>query len=125
VKTPEQVLGDVQRRLSNTWHLDAARQPYAEGSLAEQASWPHSFPVGTVPKATLERDFERFQGEAFVWRDWAAVHGLTLSDTPRVVHGTTQRIPTHVTIPSIAAAAELCGKTWVNRVERGRTRGAA
>lgn len=125
MKTPEQVLGDVQRRLSNTWHLDAAQQPHAEGLPAGPPRWPHSFPLGTVPKAILERDFERFQGEAFVWRDWAAKHGLTLSDAARIVHGTTQRIPTHVTIPSIAVAAELCGMTWVNRLERGRTRVAA
>ncbi len=75
-----------------------------------------------MPKATLERDFERFQAEAFVWRDWAAVHRLTLCDAPRVVHGTTQRMPTHVTIPDAAAAAELCGMT---RLDRGRVRAAA
>ncbi|MGO9294902.1 MAG: Wadjet anti-phage system protein JetD domain-containing protein [Streptosporangiaceae bacterium] len=125
MKTPQQLLRDVQRRLSNTWHIDAARQSHVEGSPAEQSSWPHSFPLGTVPKATLERDFERFQGEAFVWRDWAAVHGLALSDAPRVVHGTIQRMPTHVMVPDSTAAAELCGMTWVNRLERGRARAAA
>jgi Putative exonuclease SbcCD, C subunit len=71
---------------------NGARQPHAGGPPAEPSSWPHSFPLGTVPKAILERDFERFQAEAFVWRDWAAVHRLTHCDTPRVVHGTTQRM---------------------------------
>ena len=34
-------------------------------------------------------------------------------------------MPTHVTIPDAAAAAELCGMTWVNRLDRGRVRAAA
>ncbi|MDQ2894565.1 MAG: DUF2220 family protein [Actinomycetota bacterium] len=124
MKTPEQVLGDIQRRLGSTWHLDAARHVKAEDPTPGHSSWPHSFPLGTVPKATLERNFERFQRESFAWRDWATAHGLALTDAPRAVHGTTQRIPTHVTIPDITAAAGLCGKAWVRRLERGRGRAA-
>jgi hypothetical protein len=122
VKTPEQVLGDMQRRLQATWHLEVTQQ--CEAGRAEQSDWPRSFPLGTVPRTALEKDFERFQKAAFVWRDWAAAHGLTLSDAPRLVHGTTQRIPTHVTVPSIDVACELCGRTWVDRLTRGRARTA-
>lgn len=122
MKTPEQVLGDMQRRLQATWHLEVTQQ--CEAGRAEQSDWPRSFPLGTVPRTALEKDFERFQKAAFVWRDWAAAHGLTLSDAPRLVHGTTQRIPTHVTVPSIDVACELCGRTWVDRLTRGRARTA-
>jgi len=118
MKTPDQLVADIVRRLRATWHIDAAQPDAASGA----PPWPHTFPIGTVAKADLESEFDRFQKAAFEWRDWAAAQGLHLTDSQRVVHGTTQRIPTHVTIPSVDVAARLCGKAWVDRLSRGRTR---
>ena len=115
MKTPGQVLADVRRRLENTWHLDAS---------GLDTAWPHQFSLGPPPKATLESDFEHYQQAVFTWRDWAAAHGLTITDTARTVHGTKQRIPTHLNVPSADAAARLCGPEWVQRLERGRFRSA-
>jgi hypothetical protein len=115
VKTTEQTLEEIRRRLKNTWYGDAA---------GLNSSWPHQFPLGSPAKAALETDFARYQHAAFAWRDWAAAHGLTLTDTSRVVHGTTQQIPTHLNIPSADTAARLCGPEWVQRLKRGRERSA-
>jgi hypothetical protein len=119
VKTPEQVITDVVRRLHNTWHLAAA------GTEEPEPRWPHTFPLGTAPKGTLEANFQQAQQAAFGLRDWAATHRVTLTDVSRLVHGTTQRIPTHVTVATIDDAARLCGPEWKSRLERGRARAAA
>ena len=99
MKTPEQSLEEIRRRLDNTWHRDASGQ----GS-----SWPRHFPLGSPTKSALEADFSRYQRAALAWRDWAAARGVTLTDAPRVVHGTAQRIPTHLSIPDADTAARLC-----------------
>ena len=115
MKTPEQALEEIRRRLDNTWHGDASGQ----GS-----SWPRHFPLGSPTKSALEADFSRYQRAALAWRDWAAARGVTLTDAPRVVHGTAQRIPTHLSIPDADTAARLCGQEWVQRLKRGRARAA-
>lgn len=109
MKKPDQVLGDVRRRLGNTWHLEAALPVDDHREHTQRPTWPHSFPIGTVAKADLESRFEHHQRVALTWCTWAAAHDLTLTDTPRMVHGTSQRIPTHVTVPSVDVAARLCG----------------
>jgi hypothetical protein len=113
VKTPEEALKEIRRRLGNTWHDDASGGP---------SLWPHQFPLGSPPKTALEADFSRFQRAALAWRDWAATREVTLTDTTRVVHGTTQRIPTHLNISDAETAARLCGQEWVQRLRRGRAR---
>jgi hypothetical protein len=115
VKTPEQVQEEIRRRLSNTWHGDAS----GRGS-----SWPHQFSLGSPAKSALETDFSRYQRAALAWRDWAAARGVTLTDATRVVHGTTQQIPTHLDIPDADTAARLCGQEWTQRLKRGRARAA-
>jgi len=115
VKTTDEVLEEIRRRLNTTWHGDAS----GGGS-----AWPHEFSLGSPTKSALEADFSRYQRAALTWRDWAAARGVMLTDAPRVVHGTTQRIPTHISIPAADTAARLCGLEWVQRLERGRARAA-
>lgn len=124
MKKPDQVLVDVRRRLGNTWHLEVALPANDHREHTQRPAWPHSFPIGTVAKADLESRFEHHQRVALTWRTWASAHDLTLTDTPRMVHGTSQRIPTHVTVPSVDVAARLCGPDWIARLERGRFRAA-
>jgi hypothetical protein len=115
VNTLEETLAQIRRRLSSTWHDDASNQ---------SSTWPHRFPLGSPPKTALETDFSRYQRDALAWRDWAAARGITLTDATRVVHGTAQRIPTHVNIPDADTAARLCGQEWVKRLKSGRARAA-
>ena len=115
MKTPEQITADIERRLHNTWndHLDTPTNP----------AWPHTFPLGTPPtKAELEKRFDTYQQLALTVRSWASTNELTLTTATRLVHGTSQPIPTHVTIDGIDTAARLCGPAWTARLARGRAR---
>ena len=115
MKTPEQIAADIERRLNNTWndHLDTSSEP----------AWPHTFPLGTPPpKADLEQRFEAYQQLALTLRSWASSNDVALTAATRLVHGTSQPIPTHVTVDSIDVAARLCGQTWTARLVRGRAR---
>jgi len=116
VKSPEQVTADIERRLQQTWNnnLDS-----------EARDWPHTFPLGEPVRTDLEKDFNRHQDLSLAMRRWARRHGLGLVDAPRLVLGTTQRIPTHVAVDSIDTAAQLCGVAWTARLVRGRDRLAA
>jgi hypothetical protein len=114
VKTPDEITSDIERRLKSTWntHLEPVAQP----------SWPYTFPLGAPAKADLEREFTRYREESLTLRAWAAQRDLKLTDTARLVMGTTQRIPTHVTVIDVEAAARLCGPVWTTRLARGRAR---
>ncbi len=116
MKSPEQVTADIERRLQQTWNnnLDS-----------DAPDWPHTFPLGETAKADLEREFNRHQDQSLSIRKWAGRHGLGLVDAPRLVLGTTQRIPTHVAVDGIDTAARLCGPPWTARLVRGRVRLAA
>ena len=116
MKTPAQVTLDIERRLKNTWNTHLDQTPTVD------RSWPHTFALGTVNKAELERDFDRYRTESVALRAWAAQFGVNLTDASRFVMGTTQRLPTHVTLADIDTAARLCGPTWTTRLARGRAR---
>ena len=123
MKTPDQLLQDVRRRLSSTWHLDvAADLGNQRDPQVRPPAWPHLFPLGAPTKAALEADFARYQKEALTWRGWACQHDLVLNDAARTVYGTTQRIPTHLTVAGVDTAAVLCGPDWVDRINRARDR---
>jgi hypothetical protein len=113
VKTAEAVRADVERRLTNTWNTNL------EG---DSPHWPHTFSLGAASRADLETAFSEHQRQSLALRAWADRHNLALADTPRRVHGTTQPIPTHITVADIDTAARLCGPQWVTRLARGRRR---
>lgn len=113
MKEPTQFLADVARRLGNTWYTDLTGQTQ---------SWPHAFPLGEMTKTQLEGSFADVQRNVLSWRDWAAERGVSLTSANRRVHGTTQPIPTHVTVATIDAAAGLAGTDWVDRLQRGKAR---
>jgi hypothetical protein len=56
VKTPEQVLVDVRRRMTGNWHNEITSQA---------ATWPHNFPLGAATKPDLETNFGSFQQQVF------------------------------------------------------------
>jgi hypothetical protein len=81
------------------------------------------FALGTPAGAQLELAFAEHQQAALAWRAWAASRGLLLRDAVRSVHGTRQQMPTHIAVPDIDAAAQMCGLDWPQRVDRARARG--
>ncbi|MFI6883871.1 Wadjet anti-phage system protein JetD domain-containing protein [Streptosporangium canum] len=113
MKTPDLILQALSKRISANWHLDI---------VSERGTWPHSFPLGKPTKSELETGFASTLDQTLEWRDWAEKHGLTLVTIPRRVHGTTQSIPTHLTIPDFDTAVGLLGTEWKQRIQRGRNR---
>jgi hypothetical protein len=104
------------------------RPGHGRGTLAPRhhrrasSDWPFRIPLGTPPKALLERDFRTVLTWARTWKEWAAARQLTLDWRTRIVTGTTQPLPTHVTIPDADAAARLCGGHWPGRLTEARRR---
>lgn len=113
MRTPEQFLVDLDRRLARTWHADVA---------GAASSWPHTFPLGEAARPALESDFTEVRREVLSWREWARSHDLLLTMATRKVHGTAQQIPSHVTVESIDAAARVLGSSWTARITNGRAR---
>jgi hypothetical protein len=120
MKTPEQFLADVRRRLTTTWAATAAATTVGEAD----PSWPKAFPLGKVATMEAERGFAQLAGLAQLWRDWAASNNVQLEWQSRRLLGTPQQIPTHAMVHSADQAARLCGGGWNERLGRARARGA-
>jgi hypothetical protein len=122
VKTPDQALADVARRLARTW---ASTLTGTSGDSADdggQPAWPHMFALGQPTAAELEAGFAAVVAQVATWRAWAARHGAQLRIQHRRVHGTRQELPTHLVVTSVDQAAALCGDPWPARLARGRVR---
>jgi hypothetical protein len=113
LKQPGDVLADIQRRLDRTWH---------ESIAGDESSWPHAFPLGTPVGEELQRTFTAVQQEVFSWRDWSAARSVSLRFATRRVAGTDQTLPTHLLVPNVQTAAQLCGREWTDRLARGEAR---
>ncbi len=113
MKTPHELLHDIERRLTRTWHTDLT---------GDTNSWPHKFPIGNLTKTQLEEDFATIQQHARQWREWANTHQQALTTSDRKVHGTLQNIPTHITIDTLTTAATLTGTNWTRRLHRNQQR---
>lgn len=114
MRTPEQATDEARTRLEKRWHL-------AITSTAS-ADWPFRVHLGNPPKQVLERDFKSALTWARTWEEWAAARHLALDWRTRIVTGTTQPLPTHVTIPDADTAARLCGGDWPERLTEARRR---
>lgn len=121
MKTPQQVLTDIEKRLARTWATD---------TTLETRSWPHQFPLGAPNKTDLETNWHEHQQAIRVLKDWAAddrVLGELITE-PRRVFSTTQDVPTHFKVNNTyAAAATLNGLmgTWKTRLDRAYRRNKA
>jgi hypothetical protein len=113
MRSPDEVVQAVAKRLASTWHLDIA---------ANSRDWPRTFTLGTLNRAELEAGFADIVDRTHHWHDWADEHRLTLVMSARRVHGTRQSIPTHVSVPDLDTAADLLGPYWKKRIQRGRQR---
>ena len=114
MRTPGQATDQARTRLEKRWHLAIT------GTASRD--WPFRISLGIPPKAMLERDFRTALTWARTWEEWAATRQLILDWRTRIVTGTTQPFPTHVTIPDADAAARLCGGHWPERLTEARRR---
>jgi hypothetical protein len=118
VKTPDQVVADVAKRLTRTW-TDDLTSP--EG---QPGAWPHRVPLGTPSGKDLEATFTGLLPVVRDLRAWAGDNDVELVQATRRVHGTDQLLPTHAVISDIHAAAKVADAGWPERLELGRQRGS-
>jgi hypothetical protein len=118
MKSPEQVVDDVARRLARTWAATVA------GANDAEEAWPHAFPLGQPRAGELAGSYSAAFENVTRWRAWSSQHALTLTLRTGRVMGTDQELPTHVHVPDIDTAARLCGGDWPARLARGRQRSA-
>jgi hypothetical protein len=145
VKSPDQIVDDIRRRLDRSWHqhaitsvtgrpllapngpagtdsgVEAAEERVDDGSIA---SW--TFPLGSPSKSQLELEFPAVQKWAHIWRDtlvgWGAGSGATLDIETRMVHGLRQPLPKRLRFIDVDAAAAVTGAGWPAKLARGRRR---
>ena len=113
MKTPDDVVSDLKRKVANTWHLTVT---------GDTTPWPLRLPVGKPTTTDLSTRFPDVQRWAIDWRAWTGKHDLELAWENRLVHGTRQPIPTHLTVPNLDSAARVLGGEWPARISRGRIR---
>ena len=134
MKTPDGLLVDLRRRVGNTWAdtltgrptVQPAGEPGDPGDAGDAGRpvWPLTLPLGKPTKADLDTRWTDLRRLAIDWRTWADERGLPLKWETRMVRGTPQTLPTHLTIPDIDSAAALLGDGWPERLARARTRHA-
>lgn len=114
MKTPNDIVADVRRRLENTWDAQTAGVANA---------WPHKFPLRAPDKSALESGWQTMIHPLIrTWWDWAAQHPVRLHTEAKRVFTTVQDVPTHLEILTAADAAAVVGGDWAERLERGQRR---
>lgn len=84
-------------------------------------SWPYDIALGHLSKRELVENIESLVLYASELQEFAARHGVQISYDNRVAGGM-QRIPSHVTIPSLDAAASVCGSEAKAQIACARER---
>jgi hypothetical protein len=122
MKTPDQVTKDISRYLERTW----------AATLTNPASahWPHRFPLGPISQSELAGPFENIAGQVQRWSQWlrqphASKAEVELHTASRRITGTSQTIPTHLTVHSIGAAAHIAADGWPAQIVLQQARSEA
>ena len=113
MKSPEQVLADVTRRMEDRW---------VEVVCGATDRWPTDFALGRPTGADLGTRFAGYAADARTWQAWAAARGLVVRTETRRVAGTAQDLPTHLLVPDIDTAAHLVAGPWPQRLAVARDR---
>lgn len=113
MKAPEHVLNELDRWMEGHWQ---------QAVLDPVTNWPRRIFLGTLSGAALESDFSGAMNWLHTWQDWAVAHGVDLVNARRRVHGTSQRLPTHLIVPDLDAAVHILGGRWTDRIVTARAR---
>lgn len=122
MKTPDDVVARIQRRLTNKWAAALAAEIHLNADAGEDTVWPQTISLGRTSSTDLAQDFARIIKEITTWRQWARDHHVDLREESRRVAGTEQHIPTHVHIPEIDTAAAVADDGWPAKLQLGRVR---
>jgi hypothetical protein len=122
MKSPDQVATDILRYLERTWATELTNPAGTH--------WPHRFPLGTISRSELAGPFDNVAKQVQHWYQWLrqtrdADLDVELHTTSRRIAGTTQTIPTHLTVQTIDAAARIASDGWPARITLQRDRSDA
>jgi len=115
VKTEQEVLATLARRVDRCWSTVAAGEP---------VDWATRIPLGQPAGGELSKGFGAWAATARDWSAWAERHKVRLETRARRVHGTTQVLPVAVVVADVDAAARVLAGPWPARLARGRAIGA-
>ncbi|MDY7541792.1 Wadjet anti-phage system protein JetD domain-containing protein [Cryobacterium sp. 5B3] len=114
MKTPETVIADIRRRLSEKWHTDL---------VGGEAAFPHAFPLGRLDADVLRDDYAPIHAWTVDVQDWARRTDIVLDyENRKAKGGTVQAVPTRARVGSIDEAARIVAGDWPERLGRGRAR---
>lgn len=115
MRTPEQVLAEIEGRLRRTW-----------SQVVVGEAWSPTFALGSsaLTGRRLADAWPQVHAWSLSWGDWAAAAGpgVTLQHRPESVHRTAQRVPSAIAVASVDVAARLVGGPWPELLDRGRAR---
>lgn len=98
----------------------AAETAAGEGSDGSVV-WPMRISLGRPDSALLTRAFPAVNSWGLAWRDAVLPAGVTVTWTTRLVHGARHKLPTHVVVFDLTAAAALAGGAWPARAVRAQS----
>jgi hypothetical protein len=121
VKTIADVRAELDRKLSAHWHrwlTDTAAPDIPD------ENWPLRISLGRPDKDTLKGSFTELNRQAIEWQTVAAAEELELTWGNRSVRGTTQSLPTHLTLSGVHDTARIAGGGWPQRLGQAAERWA-
>lgn len=117
MKTPDDALRDIARRLDKTW-----------SQVVTGASWVPDFRLGSsgLTGRRLAEAWGEIHPVALRWEAWtaAAGPGVRLERRVATLHGSSQPLPSALVVDDIDTAARLVGDGWPERIARNRERAA-
>lgn len=114
MKSPDDVLAVVSKRVARDWHT------WLVDGTGDVFPW--RIPLGPVTSSDLADRFADVQTWAIGWQQWTGTHGVGLDSTVRMVHGSRQTLPTHVTVATQGEALSLIERHWTTRLEVAQKR---
>lgn len=118
MKAVEEIVAAIGRHLDDGWHTDLA--------TPVESQWPRRYFLGTIASGEAADVTRELRTWSFAWHDWSHEMGLPLDKKTRRIGkpGDTreERLPTHITVPDIDAAARVARGDWTGRIRRARQR---
>ncbi len=107
---PHDLSARARKRLAANWHT----------MLLDPTAWPLKMSLGSPKSAAAAADFASLYRTVRDLHQAAHAWGATLIDKPRDIAGSTQRVPTHLIVPTIDVYAAIAGDPWPATINDAR-----
>lgn len=120
LKSPERISELVARRFASSFAREAVAEVLGP-ALGDGCLWPYSVPLGNLAKRELVEGIDALVAYTQRLDALAGRHGLAVEYSMRIAGGR-QRVPSHVVVPSLDAAASVAGRGAQAQLRRARER---